>query len=558
MTDGLWAVLHFNQIGWDRFLSLQEVSKSLCIGSICPTHKTFLNILDYALFFKPPTRSSSLTKDDIVFTGLTRAILFALILGVGATSDAANPNIVWIIVDDMSANFSCYGETLVETPNVDQLAKRGTQFNSAFVTAPVCSTCRSAFITGMYQTAIGSHHHRSGRGEMKINLPDRVELVPSLFQKAGYHTSITGWPMRKGRLGKTDYNFEWDREVYDSADWSERKPGQPFFAQIQTSGGKMRGATHEAAQGLIARAKAEFGNTVDPNKIELPPYYPRSEVIVEDWAAYLESVRLTDAMVGQVIQRLRDDGDLENTVVLFMTDHGISHARGKQFLYDEGIHVPLVIAGPGVKTEVRDDLVEHIDIAALSLGLAGIAVPDWMQARDILSKDYQPRQAIFAARDRCDETVDHLRCVRTDRYKYIRNFLPERPHMQPNAYKDNKAIVRSLRSMFQSGELNELQARIFQPTRPAEELYDLQNDPHETKNLAGDSKYALVLSETRQRLGDWMKRTNDRGQQPESDDMYESDMKLYLSSGKRKKSPEHMAKIKANIQQMKAWAKARK
>ncbi|MFT5093546.1 MAG: arylsulfatase A-like enzyme, partial [Porticoccaceae bacterium] len=141
-----------------------------------------------------------------------------------ADSSTARPNIVWIIPDDMSANFSCYGETAIETPHVDKLAARGVKFTNAYVTAPVCSTCRSAFITGMYQTSIGAHHHRSGRGELKIHLPAGIKMVPKLFQEAGYHTSITGWPM-KGRLGKTDYNFEWDQSVYDGNDWAKRKKG---------------------------------------------------------------------------------------------------------------------------------------------------------------------------------------------------------------------------------------------------------------------------------------------------------------------------------------------
>lgn len=160
-----------------------------------------------------------------------------LVLSLGFLSldahsqDDKRPNILWIIPDDMSANFSCYGEKTITTPHVDQLAAEGTKFMKAFVTAPVCSTCRSAFITGMYQTSIGAHHHRSGQGEMKIKLPDDVAMVPALFQKAGYYTSLGGWPNRGERLGKSDYNFEWDQGIYDSNDWSNRKEGQPFFAQ---------------------------------------------------------------------------------------------------------------------------------------------------------------------------------------------------------------------------------------------------------------------------------------------------------------------------------------
>ncbi len=272
-----------------------------------------------------------------------------LLVALVTDAFADRPNIVWIIVDDMSAHFSCYGETVIETPHVDALAKRGMQFMNAFVTAPVCSTCRSAFITGMYQTTIGAHHHRSGRGKLKITLPDGVRPIPELFQQAGYYTSISSWPPRKGRLGKTDYNFEWDQSVYDGWTWDTRKKGQPFFAQIQTPGGKLRGASDESVERTGVRAGKLFGSRTKPEDVTLPPYYPNDPVLLRDWAAYLDTVRETDRMVGEVIGKLRADGDLENTIVLFMTDHGISHARGKQFLYDEGIHVPLVIAGPGIE-----------------------------------------------------------------------------------------------------------------------------------------------------------------------------------------------------------------
>lgn len=477
-----------------------------------------------------------------------------LLLGFAATARAERPNILWIIVDDMSANFSCYGETAIQTPHVDALARRGVRFANAFVTAPVCSTCRSAFITGMYQTTIGAHHHRSGRGKQKIHLPANVRPIPELFQEAGYYTSISSWPIRKGRLGKTDYNFQWDPAMYDGPDWSARKPGQPFFAQIQTPGGKLRGATLESFEKTGARSEALFGNRVGPTDVKLPPYYPNDPVLLQDWAAYLDSVRQTDRMVGDVLAKLQADGDLDNTLVLFMTDHGISHARGKQFLYDEGLHVPLVVAGPGIQAgQVRKDLVEHIDIAALSLAAAGIAVPSWMQAKDILAKDYQPRDNVYAARDRCDETVEHLRSVRTVRYKYIRNYLHQRPHLQPNAYKDNKAILIALKKAGADGRLNEVQARLLASTRPPEELYDLHNDPYELNNLAGSERHLVTLVALRQRLKRWEQLTGDKGRQPETAEMYDSDMQVYLDTLRRRR-PERLKEIQANIAQMKKWA----
>lgn len=477
----------------------------------------------------------------------------ALCLTALAATAAEKPNILWFIVDDMSANFSCYGEKSVQTPHVDRLAREGTRFANAFVTAPVCSPCRSALITGMYQTSIGAHHHRSGRGEMKIHLPDGVAPVPVLFQKAGYFTCIgSGLPGegRKGKgggFGKTDYNFEWDPKMYDSPDWAGRKPGQPFFMQVQLAGGKLRGGTSQSAKKLLERAATEFGSATKPEDVTLPPYYPRDPVLLEDWAAYLDAVRFTDAHVGKVLARLESEGILENTVVVFMTDHGISHARGKQFLYNEGTHVPLIIRGPGIaKNEVRDDLVEHIDLAAISLAAAGIDLPEKMQGSNVFAPDFQAHSTIFAARDRCDETVERIRSVRTEQFLYIRNFHPQRPHLQPNAYKDGKSIVQQLRALHADGKLDALSEKLlFSPTRPAEELYDWKADPWQVKNLADDPAHKSTLEKLRARLDQWIPDTGDKG--PESEAMYDSDMQEYLGKG----NPE----VAKNIALMKQWAK---
>jgi arylsulfatase A-like enzyme len=485
-------------------------------------------------------------------------------IGAAVAAEEGRPNIVWIIVDDMSANFSCYGETAIRTPHVDQLAAEGVRFTNAYVTAPVCSTCRSAFITGMYQTSIGAHHHRSGRGTQKIYLPDGIVPVPRLFQQAGYHTSLGSWPANgRGRLGKTDYNFEWDSSIYDSNDWASRKDGQPFFHQIQTPGGKRRADSIESTRRFQQQCEKLLGSVTLPSQVTLPPYYPNDPVILQDWAAYLDSCRYTDHLVSEVVQRLKDEGVYDNTVILFMTDHGISHARGKQFLYDEGLHVPLIVKGPGIGAgQVRTDLVEHIDIAALSLGVAGIDIPDSMQGQNILASDYQHRDAVFAARDRCDETVDHIRSVRTQRFKFIRNFLPQRPMLQPCAYKDKKAVMVALRKAHAEGRLNDIQQKLlFSPTRASEELYDLQADPHELHNLADDPAFADTVEQMHSRLEDWMQRTNDLGRTPETAEMYDSDMKVYTDriaalsrDPNRKIDPGHLQQILDNISLMKKWA----
>ena len=482
------------------------------------------------------------------------ALIACLTLLVAADASAeSRPNVLWFIVDDMSANLSCYGEKTITTPHVDRLAAEGTRFSRAYVTAPVCSPCRSALITGMYQTTIGANNHRSGRGELKITLPEGVEPIPAILQRAGYHTCIGNGLVGKevsgkgkSELGKTDYNFEYDPAIYDGPDWSSRSQGQPFFMQVQLAGGKLREGPMAKREGkLRAKVIEAFGSVTDPETVVLPPHYPRDSVLVQDWADYLDSVRLTDHHVGLVLARLEKEGLLENTLVIFMTDHGISHARGKQFLYDEGTHVPLVVRGPGIAAGVvRDDLVEHIDLAALTLAAAGLPVPPTMQGRDLFAKDHQPRTEVFAARDRCDETVEKIRSLRTRRFLYIRNFHPQRPHLQPNRYKDGKDIVIALRSAHEAGTLPPLtEDLLFAPTRPAEELYDTTADPWQNHNLAADPAHAATLADLRTRLDAKLVETRDPA--PESEAMYDSDMAEYL------KKPD--AGILENIALMKRW-----
>lgn len=461
-------------------------------------------------------------------------------------SAAERPNIVWIITEDMSPHFGCYGERSIQTPNVDLLAAEGTRFSRAFVTAPICSISRSALITGMYQTSIGAQHHRSGRGTVKILLPTGIEPLPALFHRAGYWTSNGAWPSKGKAIGKTDYNFEWDAGMYDGADWSGRSAGQPFFAQIQLHGGKVRDGNNAATV-----FKRELGSLTKPDELPLPPYYPRTPEILADWALTLDACRFADKQVGEVVAKLKREDLLDSTVIFFITDHGVSHARGKQFLYDEGIHIPFIVRGPSIRAAtVREDLIEHIDMAAMSLAIAGIPIPGQMQARDALAKDYAKRDSVFAARDRADETVDHIRSVRTEQWKYIRNFLPQRPHLQPNNYKDHKRCLIALRSAHDAGLLDAVQLQLFAPTRPAEELYDLTTDTWEVKNLANDPAHATTLAKMRSRLDHWIENSHDRGRDPEPAAQYESDMAAYLGEKPAGRDPE----IEKNIALMKRWA----
>lgn len=429
-------------------------------------------------------------------------------LGTARAAAQTRPNVLWIVSEDASCHIGCYGETAISTPHLDALAAEGVLFENALVTCPVCSPVRSALVTGMYQTSIGSHNHRSQNEAPKAGgnvayydsylLPEATPLVSDLFRAAGYYT-CNGANPSANRPGKTDYNFRTEHEPYDGSDWRDAPEGTPFFAQIQLRGGKYRPKGHEVGA------------------FELPPYYPDDPVLREDWAEYLASWEVQDAEVGEIVQSLKDAGVYDNTLIVFFPDHGVSHARAKQFMYEEGVRVPLIMRLPGGRFAgtIRRDLALHIDLVPVSLAVAGLPVPEHVQGLDVFASDYREREHIFSARDRCDETLETLRCVRTRQYKYIRNFQSFRAHLQPNQYKDGKAIVQRLRELHEQGRLTPLQETMFTVPRPPEELYDLEQDPFETRNLADLPEHAETLRELRQALRDWMFDTYDPGLIPE-------------------------------------------
>ncbi len=465
------------------------------------------------------------------------------------TGDTAiQPNVLWIVMDDVGSEFSTFSYP-ISTPNIDKLIDGGTIFKQAFVTSPVCSPSRSAMITGMYQTTIGANNHVSGRGDHHIQLPDYVTMLPQLFKQQGYYVTNADYPSKNSELGKADYNFDWDTTLYDGNDWRKREKGQPFFAQIQLLGGKNR----DKKSSLEATRQA-VGATTNFDDLVLPPYYPRDSVILQDWADYMDCIRYTDQQVGEILAMLEEEGVLDNTVVILMGDNGVSHARGKQFLYDEGVRVMLAVIGPGIeKGVVREDLIEHIDMGSISLAAAGMEVPEWMQGKDVFSKEYTPRKYVYGARDRCGETVDRIRSVRSDKYKYIRNFYPERPLLQPSNYKDSKKIIKRLRELHQQHQLSSLQETLlFAGQRPEEELYDIVNDPYELVNLAYDSKYQKILEELRNEQKKWSVRTHDP--EAESFAIYSLEMENQWERTPGEKARERVA---SNIEEYKKWMKER-
>ncbi len=454
-------------------------------------------------------------RDFLKAVGLGAAMI-AMQEKLFAGDKEGRPNILWILSEDISPDLSCYGTPLVQTPNLDRLAGQGIRFTNAFTTAPVCSASRSAMITGMFQTTIGAHNHRSHRDDGYM-LPAPVKMITEYFRKAGYYTANvkTAAPGVNGS-GKTDFNFTF-KNAFDGSDWNQRKTGQPFFAQLSIS------MTHRGAHWKKVREMLD--NPVDPDKVKLPPYYPDHPVAREDWATYLNSIQVMDGYIGKILKRLDDEGLADNTVVIFIGDHGRCHVRGKQWLYDGGIHIPLIVRWPAkLKAgQVCDDLVSAIDISATILKIAGAELPKHIEGKVFLQpggdgqwKPVANHEYIIAARDRCDETIDCIRCVRTKQYKYIRNFMPERPYTQPNAYKETSyPMLNLMKELHAQGKLTPVQELFMVPRKPDEELYDLRKDPYEINNLAASPENQQTLNQMRRILDKWIHDTGDKGQIPE-------------------------------------------
>jgi arylsulfatase A-like enzyme len=453
--------------------------------------------------------------------GTAAASLSAQIPGPRATPK--RPNILWILAEDMSPQLACYGEPLIRTPNLDRMAREGARYQNAFTTAPVCSASRSALATGMYQTTIGSHNHRT---VFKKPLPHPVHHMCDYLHQAGYFTVLSspapGAKRVPGRgtgaagSGKTDYNFVAGKP-FESYDWSQGPKDKPFFAQLTLQ------ESHKGVGWPLGRKETP---RIDPAKLELPPYWPDHPVARDEYANYLEAIQLVDRYTGEVLARLEREGIADNTLVFFMGDNGSCLFRGKQFLYEGGIRVPLLVRWPGEISagSVRSELVSGIDLTAATIAAAGLHVPPHMQGRNFLARNAQARQHIFAARDRCDIATERMRCVRDSRYKYIRNFLPGIPYMQPNPYKEKEYPTWNLvKELHKQGRLNAVQSLFLADHKPVEELYDVQEDPHEVKNLAAAPEHKTRLLAMRKLLDNWIADTGDKGDVMENPvDIYES------------------------------------
>jgi N-sulfoglucosamine sulfohydrolase len=419
----------------------------------------------------------------------------------------------------MSLDLGCYGDPYSVSPNIDRLASQGVRYTHAYATAPVCAPSRSAIITGMYATSIGTHQMRC-QGVP----PSYVKCFPEYLRAAGYYCTNNS---------KTDYQFAppitaWD-DNSNQAHWRGRADGQPFFAVFNLT------VTHESqirsdAPTLLQRLRQLTPEERhDPDKAVLPPYYPDTPVVRRDWARYYDLITLMDKEVGRILQQLEDDGLAEDTVVFFWSDHGRGLPRGKRWVYDSGMKVPLIVRVPEKWRKrarpdapnalqpgtVNDDLISLFDLGPTVLKLSGLSVPKYMQARPFLGEKPRPRDYVFAHRDRMDEAVDIIRGVRDKRFKYVRNFMPYVSYGQDNDYMNQMPTMREMRRLHAEGKLVGAQTQYFRTTKPVEELFDTANDPHEIHNLADDPHHSDRLKNMRKALLNHMKETGDVGLIPE-------------------------------------------
>jgi arylsulfatase A-like enzyme len=439
------------------------------------------------------------------------------------------PNILWLVAEDQSPNLPAFGDSTVITPTLNALAAEGVCYDNFYTAHPVCAPARASIITGMYANSIGASHMRTGpwyndaiSPEAMANAmksfpqglipyeavpPPDIKMFTEYLRAAGYYCTNNN---------KQDYQFKktmtaWD-ENSGKAHWRNRAPGQAFFSVFNFE------VTHESR----IWSKAEDSLWVDEDlDVPVPPYLPDTQIGRRDVRRMYSNLLEMDHQVGQVLTQLKADGLLDSTIVIWYSDHGGPLPRQKRLLYDSGIKVPLIIRFPnGQFAGMRDDrMISFIDLAPTVMSLAGMRPKDYMDGKAFLGeylRDEEPPY-VFGAADRFDAMYDRIRSVRDKRFKYLRYYMPEKPMYLDVAYRRQQPIMQELLQLRDEGKLTPEQALWFRKTKPQEELFDLQNDPHELNNLADDPAYAEKLEELRQACNNWVESINDTGMRPEKE-----------------------------------------
>ena len=447
--------------------------------------------------------TSTLKRPLIALAALAFAPLAAL---RAADAPTVKPNVLWLVCEDSNVNwFGCYGNPEAKTPNIDAFAKQGFRYTNAFACAPVCAPSRSTWITGIHAVSTGTQAMRSRYG-----IPhDLIKYYPDYLRAGGYYAA---------NHSKTDYNIGgrpdtacWDSSV--DAAWTKRNPGQPFFQVINFN------ESHESsAHGDVTKTRHS------PGEVTLSKYHPDEMPIRMTYAKYYDAVEKMDGAVGKALAALENAGLADDTIVIFNSDHGGVMPRSKRFLFDSGVHVPLIVRipekfknlwpseKPGTTVE---RLVSLIDFPKTWLSVTGSEVPDVMQGRIFLGPKSEPEpEYVFSFRDRMDERFDSQRAVRNKRYAYIKNYMPYVPWGQHLDYLWKMAATRSWEDAFKNHRTDAVSGRFF-GLKPAEELYDMQADPDNVVNLADKPEHKQTLETMRAKLREWQLSVHDSGLLPE-------------------------------------------
>ncbi len=439
------------------------------------------------------------------------------------------PNILWVVAEDLSPYIPSFGDSTVVTPTLDRLAAEGVCYDNFYASAPVCAPARASIIMGMYPNHIAASHMRTGpwyRGTpseeaLKIyasRLPEGLkpyEAIPpadakmfsEILRMNGYYTTNNA---------KQDYQFlkaltAWDQNGRQ-AHWRNRPKGKLFFSIFNFE------VTHESR----IWTKAEDSLWIEENlEVPVPPYLPNTDVGIKDVRRMYSNVVEMDYQVGKILEQLEEDGLLDSTIVMWYTDHGGPLPRHKRLLYESGLKVPMIIRFPNkLFAGQRDDrMINFIDLAPTVLSLAGLKPPQNMDGSAFLGenmRDIEPKY-VYATADRFDENTDRNRTVRDNRYRYIKYYQPQKSMFLHVPYRDQMPIMQELYRLRDNGELTEAQALWFRDTKPDEELFDFEKDPHNLNNLADDPQYADKLAELRQANEEWVTSINDTGLKPEQE-----------------------------------------
>lgn len=454
--------------------------------------------------------------------GVGAAAMLAARHASGKEKAPKRPNILWLSAEDIGPHLGCYGDPHAITPRLDQLAAAGVRCTHAFTAAPVCAPNRSSIITSVYASTLGAQHMRSG-GEgldrsIKPQLPESVPCLPEVLREHGYYCTNNA---------KEDYNFAAARKLWDEssgkAHWKNRPGGVPFFAVFNFKGSHEGSVRANPASHARNIARLREDQLQDPGKIAPPPYHPDTPEVRRQWANYYENITALDYWVGSHLDALEEAGLAEDTIVVFWSDHGAGLPRNKRWNYDSGTQVPLIVHAPpawrdllGIEAgSVDDRLVSSLDLAPTTLTLAGAPVPESMMGRTWLGDAAQPRQYVHCIRDRMDERYDMVRAVRDERFRYIRNYMPFLPYDQYMNTAEQSPVKQALHQAVREGSLPPGAAWMTRGTKPIEELYDLDSDPHELNNLAGQSSHRETLERLRAAHEAWRARSRDTGLIPE-------------------------------------------